>query len=275
MGFDTVDPTRRARQMEGVDFGKTAADYATYRAGFPGSFFDELEHHGVPIPGVHAVDLGTGTGTVARELAIRGASAVVGIDPAVAITQEARKLDEVVGVDVKYLNTTAEKTGLLARSVDLVIAAQCWWWFKGASAAKEARRILAPGGYFVVASLDWLPLPDSVPAASEELIRKANPDWTLYGGMGRHPRWRDEVREAGFVGTKTLEYEVSLTYTAEAWRGRVRASAGIGATLTPSAVKEFDDAHALLLAERFPDQPLQVPHRIYAVITQAPMDQAP
>ena len=175
MDLSHIDPTPRAREMEGVDFGNTAPDYARYRAGFPDSFFSKLGQHGVSIQGVRAVDLGTGTGTVARELAVRGASKVVGIDPAQAITREAQNLDEAAGVRVEYVNTAAESTGLPSRSFDLVIAGQCWWWFESSSAVKEASRILVPGGHLVIASLDWLPLPGSVAAATERLIRQANP----------------------------------------------------------------------------------------------------
>ena len=259
--------------MKGVDFGKTAADYAQYRAGFPDSFFAKLEKHGVAFRGARAVDLGTGTGTVARELALRGASKVVGIDPAEAITQEARNLDKAAGVQVEYLNATAESTGLPSRSFDLVIAGQCWWWFDSASAVNEASRILTPGGRLVIASLDWLPLPGSVPEATEKLIRRANPRWTLYGGNGRHPGWLDEVRQGGFANVRCFEYDVLVHYTAVAWRGRIRASAGIGASLAPDEVEAFDHAHARLLADRFPGGLLQVPHRIYAVIGLASPDE--
>ncbi|MXY35877.1 MAG: hypothetical protein F4Y54_03750, partial [Dehalococcoidia bacterium] len=62
----------RARRMSGVDFGRAASDYATFRAGFPDRFFDELEAHGVGFAGIDAVDLGTGTGTVARGLGGEG-----------------------------------------------------------------------------------------------------------------------------------------------------------------------------------------------------------
>ena len=256
--------------MKGVDFGKTAADYAQYRAGFPDSFFTKLEKLGVAFRGARAVDLGTGTGTVARELAIRGASEVIGIDPAEAIMREAQDLDEAAGVQVQYVKATAESTGLPAMSFDLVIAGQCWWWFESASAVKEASRILTPGGRLVIASLDWLPLPGSVPKATEQLIRQANPSWTLYGGNGRHPGWIDEVRQGGFSNVRSFEYDVLVPYTWVAWRGRIRASAGIGASLTPDKVGEFDRAHAAMLADRFPGDLLRVPHRIYAVIALAP-----
>ena len=51
----------QSRRMSGVDFGRAASDYATFRAGFPDRFFDELEAHGVRLAGIEAVDLGTGT----------------------------------------------------------------------------------------------------------------------------------------------------------------------------------------------------------------------
>ena len=98
--------------MEGVDFGDTAAAYATYGAGLPSSFFAELEQRGVPIRGMRAVDLWTGTGTVTREFVIPGASTIIGIDAAESNTREARKLDETARGYVDYLNTTVEATGL-------------------------------------------------------------------------------------------------------------------------------------------------------------------
>ena len=270
MGSRQFDPAPRACEMDGVDFGKTASDYARHRAGFPDSFFSKLAQHGVTIEGARAVDLGTGTGAVARELALRGASRVVGIDPAEAITQEARNLDRAAGVQVQYENATAESTGLPPKSFDLVIAGQCWWWFEPDAAVKEALRVLIPGGRLVIASLDWLPVPGSLPEATESLIRQANPRWTLYGGNGLHPGWIEEVRQGGFLDVRSFEYDIPVPYTAEAWRGRIRASAGIGATLAPNEVEAFDQAHARLLADQFPGASLSVPHRIYAVLGVAP-----
>ena len=199
---------------------------------------------------------------------------MIGIDPAEAITREARNLDNAADVCVEYVNSTAECTGLPSRSVDMVIAGQCWWWFEATSAVKEALRLLTPGGHLVIASLDWLPLPGSVPEATEQLIRQANPRWTLYGGTGRHPGWIDEVRQGEFSEVRSFEYDVLIPYTEAAWRGRIRASAGIGASLTLDEVVAFDHAHARLLADRFPGDLLRVPHRIYAVIAQAPREDA-
>ena len=56
-----------------VDFGKTAADYGRYRAGFPAEFFDRVFASGAVREGDALLDLGAGTGTLARGFAARGA----------------------------------------------------------------------------------------------------------------------------------------------------------------------------------------------------------
>jgi 2-polyprenyl-3-methyl-5-hydroxy-6-metoxy-1,4-benzoquinol methylase len=62
-----------------IDFGRTAADYGRHRAGFPPALFERLEAMGVLRAGMRALDLGTGTGTLARGVAQRGC-AVTGLD---------------------------------------------------------------------------------------------------------------------------------------------------------------------------------------------------
>jgi hypothetical protein len=55
----------------------------------------------------------------------------------------------------------------------------------------------------------------------------------------------------------------------EAWRGRIRASAGVAASLPAEAVARFDEELQQLLSGRFPDEPLSVPPRVFAVISRA------
>ncbi len=268
MTGDADNTGDQARLMSGVDFGKTASDYATHRAGLPDRFYDLLEAQGVGIGGSHAVDLGTGTGAVARSLAQRGAT-VVGVDPSAAMAEQARSLDLQAGVTVRYVQATAEETGLPVGQADLVIAGQAWWWFDRPRAIAEAKRLLKAGGHLVICSLDWLPLPGSIPEATEALILAANPAWTLAGGMGRHPNWLDELRAAAFTDCAVFEFDQTAPYSHEAWRGRIRASAGVAATLSEDEVARFDEAHAGMLAERFPEEPMAVPHHVYAALGRA------
>ena len=94
----------------GVDFGKTAGDYGKYRAGFPAAFFDRISAFGIGEVGQRVLDLGTGTGTLARGFSRRGCE-VTALDPAPALLEQAKRLDREVGVSVKYLVATAEETG--------------------------------------------------------------------------------------------------------------------------------------------------------------------
>ena len=252
-----------------ADFGKTAQDYGKHRAGFPDEFFARLEKMGIVRAGMRALDLGTGTGTIARGLALRGCDAT-GLDRSEPLMEQARELDREAGVAVKYVVAAAENTGLPAASFDLVTAGQCWHWFDRARAAAESRRLLKPGGHLVIGHFDWIPLPGNVVDATEKMIEKHNPKWRMGGGVGIYPQWMAGLVATGFKNLETFSFDLDAIYTHEAWRGRIRASAGVGASLTPEAVATFDDELRAMLAQRFANDPMQVLHRVFAAIGTAP-----
>lgn len=249
---------------EHVDFGKTSSDYRKFRLGFPDEFFDSLcrqldLHHGQ-----HAIDVGTGTGTLARGLAKRGLN-VVGVDPSPDLMREAVKLDNAEGVTISYRVGRAESLEFEDCSVDLVTAGQCWHWFDRRQAAVEMHRVLRPDGKLVIAHFDWLPLPGNVVEATEELILKANPSWTMAGGTGLYPDWLADMSCAGFTDLETRSFDVVQPYSHEAWRGRIRASAGVKASLDETATAKFDAELRALLDKSFSEDPLAVPHRAWWV----------
>lgn len=176
------------RPTKTSEFGKTASDYAAHRAGFPPSFFEALAARRITTPGQDVVDLGTGAGTIARGLAARKAK-VIGVDIDPKMLKEAQNLALSEGLDISFQKASADATGLTSASADLVIAGQCWHWFDYEKAPLEAARLLKPGGLFVIAYFDWLPLKGNVVEATERLILKFNPKWRGANGLGMHPIW--------------------------------------------------------------------------------------
>src|SRR5690606_20164600 len=94
-------------------------------------------------------------------------------------------------------------------------------------------------------------------------IRAYSPDWTLGRGTGLYPQWLGDMSGAGFGAIETASFDVAQPYSHAGWRGRLRASAPVKASLDAAAVARFDADLAALLAARFPQDPLMVPHRVW------------
>lgn len=264
-------------QMQNIDFGKTAGDYRRYRQGFPETLFERLSGFGIGVAEQRVLDFGTGTGSLARGFARRGCI-VTGVDISAELIRQAAELDLAAGVVVNYKLASAEDNGLPDATFDVVSAGQCWHWFDRERVAAEVRRLLVPEGRLVIAHFDWIRLPGNMVEATEVLIDAFNPEWKhsatwqLYNsGNGLHPAWLIDVGVAGFTSIETFSFDVDVLYTHEAWRGRIRASAGVSASLSPERVAEFDSAHRALLADRFPEDPMPVPHRVFALIATNPV----
>jgi SAM-dependent methyltransferase len=252
-----------------TDWNHAAGDYAKHRAGFPDWFFDRMQAAGLFCPGMRVLDLATGTGTLARGFAKRR-GIVTGIDIAPQMMAQAKALDAQAGVSIEYVQAKAEATGQAAASFDLISAGTCWFWFDGDLAAAEAMRALKPGGHLMIAMLAWLPLKNSVVAASERLIEQHNPTWTLGNYEAGGVRYMRDLAGGGFGNRESFSIDYDIPYSHEAWRGRIRASAGISASLGAEAVDAFDAEHAAMLARDFPHDPMLVPHRIVATWGRKP-----
>ncbi len=252
-----------------IEWSPTAADYARYRAGFSDAFFDQLADRGIASPADaprRALDLGTGTGSLARGLA-RRAWQVTGMDVSEAMLAEARRMAASAGLIVQFLRAPAEATGLPDATFDLVIAGTCWHFFDRPRAAREALRLLQPDGWLVVAALDIWPAPGGLVEAVRPLILRHNPRWVA----DKHSfnfAWAEELPAEGLAIAGRICFDVEIPYTHESWRGRMRAHNGVGASLPPEAVVAFDRDHQQLLQRQFPNEPLLVPHRISAILAR-------
>jgi len=248
-----------------IDWSATSADYAAHRPGPPGRLYDMLALLGVGLAGQRLLDLGTGTGLVAREFARRGAR-VCATDIAAGQIETARFEAQREGLAIDFQVAPAEACPYPEASFDVVTASQCWMYFDPDRAVAEAKRVLASGGMLVTTHFSWLPLADAVARASEELVLKFNPAW---GGA----HWPGTVPAvpAWSVGRATVRamfwFDAAVLYTRESWRGRIRASRGVGATLAAAEVAAFDAEHEALLAQIAPDA-FSVLHRIDAHLLQ-------
>ncbi|KAL6064359.1 Class I SAM-dependent methyltransferase, variant 2 [Balamuthia mandrillaris] len=214
---------------------------------------------------------------------------VVGLDPSAELLAEAKRLDdELWGSSPQqqqppppsYVQGKAEATGLPSRSFDVVTAGQCWHWFDSAGAFREVARLLkereapseplAATPRLVVCHFDWLPLEGGVAQATERLVLKHNPGWKMHGGTGFYPQWAMRAAECGFQDIETFSFVVDVPYSHEAWRGRIRAMAGVAASLAAEQVKAFDEEHGAMLQSRFPEEPLHIPHRVWAMVCSPP-----
>jgi SAM-dependent methyltransferase len=252
-----IDPGRD------IDWSRTSADYAKHRPGPPDSFFAKLQALGVGLPGQRILDLGTGTGLIARRLARQGAK-VAGIDIATGQLVEARRLAEAEGLSIDFREAPDEAPPLADGSFDAVTANQCWLYFDKEKLLPRLRRLLAPGGLIAISHFSWLPRRDPIAAASEAIVLEHNPAWTggdWDGEVPLPPDWMTpDLEIRGFFA-----YDEAIPFTAESWRGRMRACRGVGASLGPEAVAAVDRDLAQWLASHAGDR-FTVLHRPDATI---------
>jgi len=119
-------------------FTDRASDYVKYRPTYPAAAIDAiLDGLGWPTE-IVAADVGAGTGISARLVGERGVR-VIAVEPG-----EAMRAAAAPHANVTWTSGTAEATGLAPESVDLVLCAQAFHWFRAPEALAEFARILKP-----------------------------------------------------------------------------------------------------------------------------------
>lgn len=249
-----------------VDFGKAAGSYAQHRQGFSSDFFERLARLGISFDGKTALDVGTGTGLFAREMAARGAD-VTGIDPSMPLLDQARLADG-QGKPVHYMEGTAEATGLPDSSFELISAATCWHWFDRVAASREVARLLKPGGVLIICHLDWRRGPSGVIELTTRICREFNSKSGsgLAANTFQSPAWLSDIRQAGFGKIEIFGYDTLLAYSHEGWVERVKASASIGPALTPAEVVRFAEVLSHEMRWLHPAEPIAVEHFVFCVV---------
>src|SRR5262245_29971627 len=120
-------------------FSDRAADYVLYRPSYPAEAVQAiLDGLGAPERLV-AADVGAGTGISARLLGERGVR-VIAVEPGDAMRRAAASHP-----NVAWVAGRAEAIPLCSQTVDLVLCAQSFHWFRTADTLPEFARILKQG----------------------------------------------------------------------------------------------------------------------------------
>ena len=125
-------------------FNALAEQYDAYRPHYPPQALSFLVTLADLDRSSDVVDIGTGTGRIARELA-KYVRLVYAVDTANVMLEQLQLASAEEGVNnIRTIEAPGEATGLQNESLDLVTLAQAFHWMDKASALKEASRLLKP-----------------------------------------------------------------------------------------------------------------------------------
>lgn len=243
---------------QSFEWGKTSDDYAKYRDIYPPALYERLAALGIGIRGQEVLDLGTGTGVLPRSMYSYGAR-FTGMDIAEQQIEAARRLAAEQKMNIDFQVCAAEDMTFPADSFDAATACQCFIYFDKARLVPQLAEVLKKGAQLAIVSMNWLPGESRIAAESERIILEHNPQWTG-GGMWRFPAVQPEwVKSSPFSFAHGEAFDVELEFTRELWHGRIRASRGVGASLTGEKLKTFENEHWTMLQNRAPER-FTIPH---------------
>jgi len=224
------------------DWGRVSELYAKFRDIYPEEFYRRITDLGLCTKGQTVLDLGTGTGVLPRNLYEHGAS-FTGADISENQIDQARRLTEEAGMDIKYIVASAEEVDFPEESFDVVTACQCFMYFDRAVVLPKIRKMLKDGGHFCILQMSWLPGESQIAANTEKLVLKHNPAWTG-GGMTRYTLKSTEWFSEFFDLANDITFDLPVVFTRESWHGRIKACRGIGASsLTEDEIAAFENEH--------------------------------
>jgi 2-polyprenyl-3-methyl-5-hydroxy-6-metoxy-1,4-benzoquinol methylase len=233
-----------------IDWVKASKDYARFRPGPPRSFYKKLKALGVGLKGQNILDLRTGTGLMARQFAKNGAL-VFGTDISEEQITMAKSLAIVDGLNIDFQVSASETFPFEDHKFDVITVNQSWLFFDKSKVIPEVKRLLKPNGVLVTSHFSWLPKLSEVARASEQLILKYNPEWSVVNYAGKNPaqpRWAIDQ----FDVKAMFHYDEEISFNQKTWRGRVRACPGVGAAFSEKgSLAAFEQEHKAMLSSRF------------------------
>ncbi|WP_041450711.1 class I SAM-dependent methyltransferase [Anaeromyxobacter dehalogenans] len=208
-------------------FNRLAEDYAV-RPGYPAPLADRLAALAGG-PGARVADLGAGTGHLARALAARGLR-VAAVEPARAMLDALADAPASAGPAVEPVHAAAEQTGLAAGAFALVVIADALHWIDPDRGAREAARLLAPGGVLAVVTPRLADTPFL--RALGERIARAN-----FKARPRPPPVGLFFSVAGLPAPAVEPFEDEVRLEPDALDAVLRSLSYVGPALGPAALE--------------------------------------
>jgi len=245
------------------DWGRVSLDYARYRDIYPSVFYERIAERNLCVKGQKALDLGTGTGVLPRNMYQYGAEwTAADISP--NQINQAVKMSEDSNLNINYIVSSTEELDFPNDSFDVVTACQCFWYFNHDITAPKIYNMLKKGGSLLILYMAWLPFEDKIAGESEKLVLKYSPNWSGARETFK-PICIPEIYSYYFELNYHDEYRVKIPFTKQTWHGRMKACRGVGASLNESELKDWEQEHIKLLNRIAPEE-FEVQH--YCAVAQ-------
>jgi SAM-dependent methyltransferase len=218
-------------------FGSDADRYDRSRPSYPQALVDRIV---AASPGPNVLDVGCGTGIVARQFQAAGCR-VLGVDVDARMAELARQR----GLEAEVAKF--EEWDPAGRAFDAVVCGQAWHWIDPVAGAAKAAQALRPGGRFAVFWNAMEP-PSGLAEAFAAVTRQVLPgrpggDRTMPGGEGYLAlcaKAADGAREAGGFGDpEQWRFDWDRPYTRDEWLDLLPTLGGIGARLPPAKLADL------------------------------------
>ncbi len=229
-----AEPEAHRHREWAESFGTDPERYHRTRPRYPAAFIRELVDE---LPGRDVLDVGVGTGIVARQLQTAGCR-VLGVDVDGRMAESARR----GGVEVEV--APFESWDAAGRTFDAVVAGQTWHWVDPAAGTAKAAAVLRPRGRLAVFWNGGDPPPELAEAFAS-VYRRLLPElpmlFTVRSAVDGYERFlstaEDAIRQTtGFGEPEQRRYPWEQTYTRDAWLDQLPTS-GFFAQIPPDTAR--------------------------------------
>jgi SAM-dependent methyltransferase len=220
------DPGNESHEPQaGQSFGSDPERYDRARPRYPDALIERIV---AAAPGGLVLDVGAGTGIVARQFQAAGCE-VLGVDPDARLAEFARRS----GVEVDV--STFEAWDPAGRRFDAVVSGESWHWVDPLAGAAKAAEVLRPGGRLAVfwntgrppARLDEAFADVYRRVLAESLVARLARPAIEETHAGLRAKATDGIHASGnFDEPEQWQYEWTQSYTCEEWLDALQTSGG-------------------------------------------------